>query len=305
MPVSKLTIAPSVREALAAGRPVVALESTVISHGLPFPENLAIALEMEEAVAASGALPATIAVLGGQITVGLSEDQIEQLARRHQVVKCSRRDIPVAVARKLDGGTTVAGTMVVAQLAGIRVFATGGIGGVHRNHPHDISADLYELARTRVCVVSAGAKSLLDLPATLEVLETHSVPVVGYGTTEFPAFFARSSGLPVMVRADSPAEVADLLQAQDALGYQCGMLVGVPVPAAEALPGEEVEVYIEKAIRRAESKGITGPAVTPFLLSQIAELSGGRSVTANRALLLNNSRVAAKIAAVLAGSQDL
>jgi pseudouridine-5'-phosphate glycosidase len=300
----QLVIAPAVREALSTGRPVVALESTVISHGLPFPDNLAIALEVEEAVAASGALPATIAILGGQITVGLTESQIEQLARRHNVRKCSRRDIPIAVARKLDGATTVAGTMVIARMAGIRVFATGGVGGVHRNHPLDVSADLLELGRTAVCVVCAGAKSLLDLSATLEVLETHSIPVLGYQTDELPAFYTRSSGLSVTVRADSPAEVAELLSAQDALGYTGGTLVTVPVPAAEALPRDEVETYIEKALRRAENEGITGPAVTPFLLAQIAELSHGRSVVANRALLLNNGRVAAQIAAALkAGSR--
>lgn len=300
---SKLTIAPAVREALSAGRPVVALESTVISHGLPFPDNLAIALELEEAVAVSGALPATIAILGGQIIAGLSESQIEQLARRHGVLKCSRREIPVAVARKLDGATTVAGTMFIAHLAGIRVFATGGIGGVHRNHPHDVSADLFELGRTPVCVVCAGAKSLLDLAATVEVLETHSVPVVGYRTDEVPAFYATSSGLKVMMRVDSPAEVAQLVRAQEALGYSGGTLVTVPVPTAEALPREEVETLIEKAIRRCESEGISGPAVTPFLLSEIAELSHGRSVAANRALLLNNGRVAAQIAAALAADE--
>ena len=300
---SPLSIAPMVREALAANRPVVALESTVISHGLPFPDNLAIALEIQEAVTASGALPATIAILGGRIVVGLSEGQIEQLARRRGVLKCSRREIPIAVARGLDGATTVAGTMVVAHLAGIRVFATGGIGGVHRNHAHDVSTDLFELGRTPVCVVCAGAKSLLDLPATLELLETHSVPVAGYQTDEFPAFYTPGSGLPVTVRVDSPAEVAQLLRAQDGLGYTGGTLVTVPVPAAEALPRDEVESYVEKAVRRAESQGITGPAVTPFLLSQIAELSHGRSVAANRALLLNNGRVAAQIAAALAADE--
>jgi pseudouridine-5'-phosphate glycosidase len=296
----QLTIAPAVREALSTGRPIVALESTVISHGLPFPDNLAIALEVEEAVVASGALPATIAILGGQITVGLTESQIEQLARRRDVRKCSRREIPIAIARKLDGATTVAGTMVVAHLAGIRVFATGGVGGVHRNHPYDVSADLLELGRTPVCVVCAGAKSLLDLSATVEVLETHSVPIIGYETDEFPGFYTRGSGLPVTVRVDSPGEVAELLATQDALGYTGGSLVTVPLPAAEALPHDEVETIVEKALRRAENEGISGPAVTPFLLAQIAELSHGRSVTANRALLLNNGRVAAKIAAALA-----
>jgi pseudouridine-5'-phosphate glycosidase len=301
---NQLTISRPVREALSAGRPVVALESTVISHGLPFPENLAIALEMEDAVAASGALPATVAILGGEITVGLSESQIEQLARRHDVHKCSRRDIPIAVAQRLDGGTTVAGTMTIAHRAGIRVFATGGIGGVHRNHPQDVSADLLELARTPVCVVCAGAKSLLDLPRTLEVLETHSVPVVGYRTDDFPAFYTPSSDLPVTVRFDSPADVARLLRTQDALGYTSGTLVTVPVPTAEALPRAEVETYLGQALRRADAEGISGPAVTPYLLAQIAELSQGRSVAANRALLLNNGRVAAQIAVAFAAGED-
>ena len=295
-----MRIAPAVQEALAAGRPVVALESTVISHGLPYPDNLAIAREMEAAVRQAGALPATIAILGGRITVGLDDVQLERLAQAQRVRKCSRRDIPIVIAGREDGATTVAGTMVVANMAGIPIFATGGIGGVHRGHPFDVSADLLELGRTSVCVVCAGAKSLLDLPATLEVLETQSVPVIGYRTAEFPAFYTSSSGLPVTARAGSPAEVAAILRAQESLGYDGGTLVTVPVPAADALPRKEAEAAIEEAIRRADEAGITGPAVTPFLLAQIAEITGGRSVTANRALLLNNCRVAAQIAAALA-----
>jgi pseudouridine-5'-phosphate glycosidase len=299
--VSHLRIAPAVQEALAGSRPVVALESTVISHGLPYPDNLAIAREMEAAVRSGGALPATIAILGGQIAVGLAADQLERLAQARGVRKCSRRDIPIAVARGEDGATTVAGTLAVAQMAGIRLFATGGIGGVHRGHPFDVSADLIELGRTPVCVVCAGAKSLLDLPATLEVLETQGVPVVGYGTDVFPAFYTPDSGLPVTARADSPAEVAALLRAQEALPEpRGGMLVTVPVPTVDALEPIEAEAAITEAVRRAETQGIVGSAVTPFLLAQIAEITAGRSVRANRALLLNNCRVAAQIAVALA-----
>jgi len=295
-------IAPSVQEALATGRPLVALESTVISHGLPYPDNLAIAQEMETAVrdsSANSALPATIAILNGQIIIGLDNAQLEHLAQAKGVRKCSRRDIPIVVAGRQDGATTVAGTMVLADMAGIRIFATGGIGGVHRGHPFDVSADLLELARTPVCVVCAGAKSLLDLPATLQVLETHSVPVIGYRTAEFPAFYTPSSGLPVTTRADSPAEVVAIIQAQKALGYTGGTLLTVPVPAADALPPKKARAAITEALRRAESAGITGPAVTPFLLAQIAKITGGQSVAANRSLLLNNCRVAAQIAVAL------
>ncbi len=298
---SRLRIAPAVQEALAGNQPVVALESTVISHGLPYPDNLAIAQEMEAAVRAGGALPATVAILGGHIVVGLDGDQLGRLAQAGGVRKCSRRDIPIAVSRREDGATTVAGTLVVARMAGIRLFATGGIGGVHRGHPFDVSADLIELGRTPVCVVCAGAKSLLDLPATLEVLETQGVPVIGYGTDAFPAFYTPDSGLPVSARADSPAEVAALLRAQESLPeLRGGMLVTVPVPAADALEPAEAEAAVAEAVRRAEAQGIAGSAVTPFLLAQIAEITAGRSVRANRALLLNNCRVAAQIAVALA-----
>ncbi len=290
-----------VKEALAAGRPLVALESTVISHGLPFPENLAIAQEMEAAVLDAGAVPATIAIIGGRITVGLTPDQLDELARARRVRKCSRRDIAIAVARGEDGATTVAGTMAIAHMVGIRLFATGGIGGVHRGHPFDVSADLVELGRTAVCVVCAGAKSLLDLPATLEVLETQGVPVVGYGTDAFPAFYTPDSGLPVTVCVDTPAEAAALLQAQESLPEpRGGMLVTVPVPPADALRRAEAEAAVVEAVRRADAQGMAGSAVTPFLLAQIAEITGGRSVRANRALLLNNCRVGAEIAVALA-----
>lgn len=298
----QVNLSAPVDEALRAGRPVVALESTVISHGLPFPDNLRIAQQMEAAVQASGAVPATIAILGGRITVGLGADQLERLAQAQRVRKCSRRDIPIAIARGEDGATTVAGTMVIAYMAGIRLFATGGIGGVHRGHPFDVSADLLELGRTPVCVVCAGAKSLLDLPATLEVLETQGVPVVGYGTDVFAAFYVPDSGLPVSVRADTPAEVAALLRAQDSLPEpRGGTLVTVPIPAADALSTAEVEAAIAEAVARADANGIVGAAVTPFLLAQVAEITQGGSVTANRALLLSNCRVAAQIAAALSG----
>ena len=288
-----------ITEALAAGQPVVALESTLITHGLPYPDNLAAARAIEAAVRQAGAVPATIAILRGQITVGLDDSQIEYLATAQNVRKCSRRDLGIAVARGLDGATTVAGTMIVAAMAGIKVFATGGIGGVHRGHPFDISADLQELGRTPVAVVCAGAKSLLDLPLTLEQLETRGVPVIGYGTDELPAFYSRSSGLPVDVRADTPEEVAAIVRARRALGLQGGELVTVPVPEDDELPRAEAEAAIAQATRLADQAGVTGAAVTPFVLAQIATLTNGRSKRANIALLLNNAKVAARIAQAL------
>jgi pseudouridine-5'-phosphate glycosidase len=288
-----------VAAALLEGQPVVALESTLITHGYAPPDNLRVARDMEATVRAGGAVPATIAVLNGQITVGLADAQLEELAACRDARKVSRRDLAVAAARGEMGATTVAATMVVAHLAGLPVLATGGIGGVHRGHPFDVSADLLELARTPVVVVCAGAKSLLDLPLTLEVLETHGVPVIGYGTHELPAFYSRSSGLPLAARADTPQEVAALARAHGALGLQGGLLVTVPVPQADELPRAEAEAAIEAAQRQADSAGITGAAVTPFLLARIAELTGGRSVRANTALLLNNARVAAQIAQAL------
>jgi len=292
-----------VGEALAAGQPVVALESTLITHGLPYPDNLAAARAIEAAVRQAGAVPATIAILHGQITVGLDDPQLEYLATARNVRKCSRRDLGIAVARSLDGATTVAGTMIVAAMAGIQVFATGGIGGVHRGHPFDISADLQELGRTPVAVVCAGAKSLLDLPLTLEQLETRGVPVIGYGTDELPAFYSRSSGLPVDVRADTPEEVAAIVRARRALGLQGGELVTVPVPAADELPRAEAEAAIAQATQLADQAGVTGAAVTPFVLAQIASLTNGRSKRANIALLLNNAGVAARIAQALCDRQ--
>ena len=296
-----LVFAPEVRAALEAGGPVVALESTLITHGFPYPANVETALAMEHAIRDEGGVPATIAVLDGQITVGLNAEQIERLAALGQagVRKCSRRDLPVVVGLRQHGATTVAGTMIVAHMAGIEVFATGGIGGVHRGHPEDVSADLIELGRTPITVVCAGAKSILDLPLTLEVLETQGVPVLGYGTDTLPAFYSRSSGLPVDQRVDTPEQVAAIVAARRKLGLQHGTLVTVPVPEEDALPADEAERAIAEATRLADKAGIHGKAVTPFVLAKVLELTGGRSQRANIAALVNNARVAAQIARVI------
>ena len=295
-----LHVQPAVKEALAEGRPVVALESTLITHGLPYPVNRETARHLEEVVRAAGAVPATIAILQGRVHVGLSPSELESLARAQGVRKCSRRDLPIVLAGRLDGATTVAGTMYLAHLAGIRVFATGGIGGVHRGHPFDVSADLEELGRTPVTVVCAGAKAILDLPLTLEVLETKGVPVVGYRTSEFPAFYSRSSSLPVDIRCDGASEVAALMKCRDQLGLTAGVLVGVPVPAEHELPAAEAEAAIAGALAEAETKGLRGKDVTPFLLARVSELTGERSRKANVALLANNALVAAEIAVAAA-----
>lgn len=294
-----LSVHPEVSAALEAGRPVVALESTVISHGLPRPENLELARGMEAIVRTEGAVPATTALLNGQVRVGLEDRDLEHLAGSPGIWKASRRDFPVLMAQRRDGATTVAGAMIAAHWAGVRVLATGGIGGVHRGGAGDISADLPELARTPVLVVCAGAKAILDLPATLEWLETHGVPVVGYQTDELPAFYARRSGLELHARADSPEEAAAIARALWASGFQSGLLVCVPCPEEAALPPEEVEAAIARAVGEAEAQGIRGKALTPFLLPRVAELTGGRSKTANLALLRNNARVAARIAGAL------
>lgn len=293
-------IAAEIQQALDEGGPVVVLESTVISHGLPYPANLELARGMEEAVRAEGGVPATIGILQGQVHVGLEADHLEHLAKdRQQVRKVSRRDLPLAVGLGLDGATTVSATMHVAQQVGIEVFATGGIGGVHRGHPFDVSADLTELGRTPVTVVCAGAKAILDLPATREVLETQGVPVVGYGSDEMAAFYSRGSGLPADARVDSPQEIARIIQARRALGLQTGLLVTVPVPAEDEIPAHEIEGVIAQANRQAEEQGITGADLTPFLLERMAQLSAGRSVRTNISLLHNNARVAARIALAL------
>ena len=281
-------------------QPVVALESTVIAHGLPFPHNVETALSLEEIVREEGALPATIGIIGGVLRVGLSPEEIERLATGRNVRKVSRRDLPLVVARQEDGATTVAATMWIAHQAGIRVFATGGIGGVHRGQPFDVSADLPELAQTPVAVVCSGAKAILDLPLTLEWLETHGVPVLGYGTDEFPAFYSRSSGLPVDARVDTPQEAAAIFRAQRALGLPAGLLICVPVPAEAELPAEVMEAAIAGALAAAEARGLRGKALTPFLLAEVSQRTGGASLRANLALLENNARVAAQIAVALA-----
>lgn len=296
-----LDIAPEVAAALADGRPVVALESTIISHGMPWPRNAETALAVEAEVRAHGAVPATIAVLGGRLKAGLDAAQIEHIARAgHMVAKASRRDLPLLLAQGADGATTVAATMIVAALAGIRVFATGGIGGVHRGAEtsFDISADLQELAQTPVAVVCAGAKSILDLGLTLEYLETHGVPVIGYQTDTLPAFFTRDSGFALAQRLDEPAAIARLLHAQWAgLGYQGGAVIANPIPAEYALPRELADRATALALAEAKAEGVQGKAVTPFLLQRVNELTGGDSLASNVQLVLNNARLAAAIAA--------
>lgn len=295
---SDMTVSTEVADALRSNVPVVALESTLITHGLPWPANAETAMAMERAVRETGAVPATIAVLGGEITVGASRVEIERLASRPfaSVRKCSRRDLPIAVARREDASTTVAGTMIVAHKAGIRVFGTGGIGGVHRGAPFDVSADLIELGRTPIAVVCAGAKAILDLPATLEVLETHGVPVVGIGTDTLPGFYSRSSGLPVDVRVDTPEEAAAIVDAAHRLGAQHAVLIVVPVPEEAAFPAADAEAAIHQAIGEADAQSIHGKAVTPFLLQRVSELTGGGARDANVALLVNSARHAGLIA---------
>ena len=279
--------------------PMVALESTVISHGLPYPENLELAQAMEAIVREHGAEPCTVAILGGELLAGLTYAQLHHLATASNVRKVSRRDSPIVVGRHEDGATTVATTMWIAHRFGIQVFATGGIGGVHRGDGTDVSADLAELAQTPVIVVCAGAKAILDLPATLEYLETHGVTVVGYETDEFPAFYSRGSGLPVDVRCDTPGEVVAIWHAKQKLGLAGGLLVTVPVPAAAEIPAAEVEPAILQAVAEAAARGLRSAEVTPFLLPRIAQLTGERSLRANLALLKNNARVAAEIAVAL------
>ncbi len=298
---SELTLSSEVSDALNVGSAVVALESTLITHGLPYPVNVETALAMEAAVREAGALPATVAVLKGEITVGITANDVERLgsAPEGSVRKCSRRDLPIAVGLGEDGATTVAGTMIVAQMAGIRVFATGGIGGVHRGHSFDVSADLIELGRTPVAVVCSGAKSILDLPLTLEVLETQGVPVIGFGTDTLPAFFTRSSGLPVDVRVDTPQEAAKIVSASRRLEQRNGLLFTVPVPVEHELPQHVAESAIRQATEEADAQGVGGKAITPFVLQRVTELTDNQSRRANVVLLENNARVAAEIALAL------
>jgi pseudouridylate synthase len=296
-----LKIDPEVRRALQAKRPVVALESTIITHGMPYPENLTTARSLESQVRNGGAVPATIAVIGGVLCVGLSDAELEWLASAKNVLKLSRNDLPYALATKKIGATTVAATMIAAHLAGIKVFATGGIGGVHRGAEtsFDISADLEELARTPVAVVCAGAKAILDLPKTLEYLETRGVPVIGYGTDDFPAFWSRQSGLKSPLRLDTPAEIAHFLQVKWELNLAGGAVICNPVPQADEIPFHEMRGFIDTAIRESEEYGIKGKAVTPYLLARIVEITGGRSLRTNMALAQSNARLAAQIAAEL------
>lgn len=292
-------ISDEVQRARELDAPIVALESTVITHGLPTPQNMELALAMEEKVRGEGAVPATVALLDGQIRVGIGKAELERLANTKDPVKVSRRDFAKVIVKKLDGGTTVAGTMLAAQKAGIKVFATGGIGGVHKESYLDISTDLQALADTPMIVVCAGAKSILDLPATLEYLETMAVPVVGYGTDEFPAFFSRHSGLGVSVRLDSPAEIAAFAKTHWALGMQSAILVTNPIPAEHSLNDGFINPIIAQASADAQEKGIHGQALTPFLLARINELSGGKSLESNLVLLHHNATLAAKIAKVM------
>ena len=299
-----LDIAPEVRLALQQGQPVVALESTIISHGMPYPQNVATALRVEAEVRNSGALPATIAVIDGRLTAGLNAAQIEALGRAGPTVaKVSRRDLPFIVATNQTGATTVAATMIIAAMAGIRVFATGGIGGVHRGaaQTFDISADLQELARTPVAVVCAGAKSILDLGLTLEYLETHGVPVVGYRTAQLPAFFTQDSGFSVDYRLDDASEIARLLQIKWAMGLGGGVVIANPIPAAHAMPRAVIDAAIEQALSDAQTQGISGKQTTPFLLERVNALTGGNSLAANIELVLNNARLASAVAVALAG----
>lgn len=285
-----------VADAMRDGRPVVALESTVIAHGLPFPQNLETANKVESIVRANGAVPATIAVFAGEFHVGISPDQIEQLATRKDIRKISRRDLSIAVAKKLDCATTVATTTFIAHRSGIKVFATGGIGGVHRGFSADISADLPELAQTPITVVCSGAKIVLDLPRTREWLETSGITVVGWQCDEMPAFYSRSSGLSVDERTDYAAEVSAIARSRDELGLKNSVLVMVPVPREFEIDRGELESILAEALFLADERGISGKEITPFLLSQMSERSGGRTLTANIALLENNARVAAQIA---------
>ena len=298
-----LSISPEVQEALREGKPVVALESTIISHGMPYPQNVETALRVEQTIRDNGAVPATIAIIGGKLKAGCTPEEIEYLGHKGQAVtKASRRDLPVLIARGADGATTVTTTMMIAAMAGIRVFATGGIGGVHRGAvtTMDISADLEELAQTPVMVICAGAKSILDLGLTLEYLETKGVPVIGYGTEELPAFYTRQSGFKVDYRIDTPQELAAAFRAKLDMGLQGGMLVTNPIPEEYSMPPEIINRAIDEAIKEANQLGIRGKQTTPFLLAKVKELTSGDSLASNIQLVLNNARLAALTAAELA-----
>ena len=297
-----LDISPEVSAALAAGKPVVALESTIISHGMPYPQNVKTALEVEQIIRDNGAVPATIAIIGGRLKAGLTPEEIEYFGKKGpEIAKASRRDLPVLVARGQDGACTVTTTMMIAHMAGIGVFATGGIGGVHRGAETtmDISADLEELANTPVMVVCAGAKSILDLGLTLEYLETHGVPVLGYGTKELPAFYTRKSGFEVDYQVDTPAELASIFHASQELGLKGGMLVTNPIPEEYSMDPAVINKAIDQAIAECQAQGVHGKATTPFLLARVKDLTGGDSLDSNIQLVFNNARLAAKTAAEL------
>lgn len=295
-----LTLDPEVQSALAANKPIVALESTVIAHGLPRPQNLETALRLEQIVKEAGAVPATIAILDGRLLAGLSDEQIRFVAENEEIKKVSIRDLPVAITQKWNGATTVASTIWIAYRAGIKVFATGGIGGVHRGPLPDISADLPALATTPLVVVCSGAKIVLDLAATREWLETYGITVVGYQCDEMPAFYSRRSGLPVDIRADSPDDVAEIFRAQQRLALESALLVTVPVPLEFEVPAENLERALDAALHEAESRQVGGRELTPFLLSHMAQASEGATLKANMALLENNARIASQIAGALA-----
>ena len=297
-----LDISPEVSAALAAGKPVVALESTIISHGMPYPQNVKTALEVEQIIRDNGAVPATIAIIGGRLKAGLTPEEIEYFGKKGpEIAKASRRDLPVLVARGQDGACTVTTTMMIAHMAGIGVFATGGIGGVHRGAETtmDISADLEELGQTPVMVICAGAKSILDLGLTLEYLETKGVPVIGYGTDELPAFYTRTSGFGVDYRLDTPAELAAAFHAQRAMGLKGGMLVTNPIPEEYSMDPAVINKAIDQAIAECQAQGVHGKATTPFLLARVKDLTGGDSLDSNIQLVFNNARLAAQAAAEL------
>ena len=296
-----LDINSNVEKALEEGVPVIALESTIIAHGMPYPKNVETALAVEEIIREKGIVPATIGIIQGRIKIGLTKEEIAYMAKAENVLKVSRRDFPLAVSQKKDGATTVAGTMIAANMAGIRLFVTGGIGGVHRGagESFDISADLEELKMTDVTVICAGVKSILDIGATLEYLETSGVPVITYGSDQFPAFYSRYSGFPAECRLDSTEEIARLIQAKDQMGLKGGILVACPIPAEEEIPFEKIDVVIQQALRECEEQKISGKRITPFLLSRVKDLTEGKSLEANIRLVLNNARIGAEIAANL------
>jgi len=296
-----LDMNPEVRAAMEAGQPVVALESTIIAHGMPYPKNVETALAVNDVIRKNGAVPATIGIISGRMKVGLTNEEIEYLAQAKNVVKVSRRDLPYVLANRMDGATTVAGTMIIAKIAGIKVFVTGGIGGVHRGagESFDISADLEELKMTDVTVVCAGVKSILDIGATLEYLETAGVPVITVGSDDFPAFYSRKSGFKADCRIDSPKEIADLITVKYTLGLKGGVLIGCPIPEQDEIPFVKMEKIIGEALEKCKAQNITGKRVTPFLLDEVKTLTAGNSLDANIRLVLNNAELGAKIAAAL------